>query len=548
MKPIRNFSYSLALLIMTSCLPASAQATKAPDDPLLRAMLTELQRSTEKLKLEKVAAPYYIEYRLTDLDDLTAETAFGAVSSENHSRVRFLRVVVRVGDYKQDNSFGQGEGILNLAPLEDDALALRHSLWLATDRAYKQASEALAQKQAYLKQLNVEIPVDDFAKAPAMVSIGETAKLVGDLKPHIALLVDATALYRTHPEIETLTGFLHFTATTRYFVNSEGTIVRDGHKSYLMAVSASAQAEDGMRLERGSHALVGNISELPSRAEWLTRTAKALDGLEKLRQAPVVDEEYRGPVLFSPAAASDVVEKLIGDNALGQRPELGKPARTAGEWASEYKSRVLPEFLSVTDDPSLTNFKGHSLLGNYVVDDEGVKAETVKLIDKGKLVNYVTSRQPIRDFPTSNGHGRGPMFGSPTANFGTLVVEASPALSPDELKKKVVELCRQHDLPYGFFVESLGQGLKPRVLYRIWAKDGREELVRGASFSQLDTRSLRNDLIAAGNDAEPDNGNEPVLQSIITPSLLLEELEVKRANDSKEKLPEYPAPTLAAKK
>ena len=43
-------------------------------------------------------------------------------------------------------------------------------------------------------------------------------------------------------------------------------------------------------------------------------------------------------------------------------------------------------------------------------------------------------------------------------------------------------------------------GYNPRLLYRVYVSDGHEELVRGAVFNELDTRTLRNDLVAAGND------------------------------------------------
>jgi hypothetical protein len=72
------------------------------------------------------------------------------------------------------------------------------------------------------------------------------------------------------------------------------------------------------------------------------------------------------------------------------------------------------------------------------------------------------------------------------------------------------------------------------------------ELVRGAIFNQLDTRTLRSDIIAAGNDTYVYNRSEPLPSSIVAPSLLFGELEIQRANRTREKLPEYPAPPLAS--
>jgi predicted Zn-dependent protease len=275
---------------------------------------------------------------------------------------------------------------------------------------------------------------------------------------------------------------------------------------------------------------------------------KLLGTLKQLRDAPIADEEYRGPVLFSADSAATVFGDLVGENILGVKPDLGQPARTKGAFATSYKSRVLPDFLAVVDDPTLPSISGTSLMGKYDVDDEGVKAMPVSVIENGKLTNYLMGRAPIRDFPTSNGHGRARLpQGSPTPSLGTMIVRASESSSPQELKKKLIEICQQRELPFGYYVETMGPQRSPRLLYKIWVEDGREELVRGAVFGDLDTRSLRNDLIAAGNDVNVENHPLNIPYSIVTPSILFDELEVKRANANKDKLPDYPAPPLAGK-
>jgi hypothetical protein len=123
-------------------------------------------------------------------------------------------------------------------------------------------------------------------------------------------------------------------------------------------------------------------------------------------------------------------------------------------------------------------------------------------------------------------------------------VTSTPALSKDELKKKLIDLCQQRDLPYCYYVETFGSRLTPRLLYKVWTKDGHEELVRGAAFGDLDIRALRSDLIAAGDESYVDNRLLNIPHSIVAPSILFDELEVKRANQNKEKLPEYPSPAL----
>lgn len=545
---IRRFAIVLASLMLFVPLTVARPKDSSDDDPVLQAMRAELERSKTELKLEGMAAPYYIDYRVTDMDTHAAEAMFGAVRTEVRVRFRFLRVVVRVGDYKQDSFFGQGQGQLDFMPLDNDVVALRHQIWLATDNAYKAAAESLTAKQAKLKQYTVDQPVDDFAHADPVVFIGPLAKLDFDSRPWNKMLQDASALYKNDPQIESADAALNFAAVNRYFVNSEGAVVRTGQNIYELRIAASTQAADGMRLDRSHAYSVTDMKELPSEETMLANTTKMFGTLRELRDAPIADEEYRGPVLFSADAASTVFSDLIGENILGLRPDLGQPARTKGAFAASYKSRVLPDFLSVVDDPTLASVDGRSLMGKYDVDDEGVKAVPVSVIENGKLVNYLMGREPIRDFPASNGHGRarGPQ-NYPGPSLGNMIVKSSETSSPEELRKKLIELCQQRDLPYGYYVETLGPQRTPRLLYKVWVKDGHEELVRGAVFGDLDTRTLRTDLIAAGNDVYVDNQPLNIPHSVVNPSILFDELEVKRANGNQEKLPEYPAPTAASK-
>jgi TldD protein len=527
---------------------ASAAAHAAANgDALLEALLTELDRSKAQLKMDQVQPPYYIEYRVNDVEEYAAEATFGALRDHQRIHVRILRVVVRVGDYKQDSYFGQGMGETSILPLDDDPIALRHQIWLATDEAYKAAGEALTEKQAALKQFSAEEhPVDDFAKAPVVTTVGPTIRLQIDEASWKKTLEEVTNLYRQYSDVQSVTASARFSAINEYLVNSEGTVTRSGESTYLVQLNGSAQAADGMRLNRNPFWMTARAEELPSPDALLVESKKMLETLAALRQAPIVEEEYRGPVLFAPDAADDVVASMVGANILGRKPQLGKPNRTTGAFATSYKTRVLPNFLTVVDDPTMKDFRGKSLVGSYGADDEGVTAQPVTLIEAGTLTNYLMGRQPIRDFPASNGHGRAAPGSFPGPSLGVLLLKSSEAQSPEALERRVVQMVTEQGKPYGYRVETMG-GNAPRLLYRVYAKDGHEELVRGAVFNQLDIRALRSDLIAVGNDPLVSNRAGAVPTTVISPSLLFDELEVKRADTSKDKLPDYPAPPLARK-
>ncbi|HXQ98029.1 MAG TPA: metallopeptidase TldD-related protein [Candidatus Limnocylindrales bacterium] len=534
--------------IASSSPALTAQATAAKSDPVLQAMLAELDRSKDQLKMESVARPYYVEYRVTDIDEFDANAEFGSLLVNQRVKVRVLRAVVRIGDYKQDSYFGQGQGVAETAPIENDVLALRHALWLATDSAYKAAGEALAAKQAMMKEITPDQTVNDFAQAEPLVAVEPLAKLQFDEGRTTQMLEAATALYRQDPEIQVLSASARFTVFNEYYVNTEGTITRRGQTLYATSVAGSTQAADGMRLDRSPAELVATPEELPTEAKFVAEAQKVMDTLKALREAPVVDEEYRGPVLLSPDAASDVLATLIGDNAAGRKPAPGRNGRTVGAFASGFKSRVLPQFISIVDDPTKPSFQGHSLTGSYTFDDDGVRVTPVTVIDKGQLVNFLVGRQPIQDFPASNGHDRAPVGSPPQPHYGVLTLQPSESSSPEELRKRLIQMCHDQGKPYGYRVETLsGNGLtSPRLLYRVWANDGHEELVRGSLLNELDVRGLRNDLIAVGNDPFVSNRSGNIQGTVISPSMLFDELEIRRDDRAKGKLPEYTAPPISA--
>jgi TldD protein len=538
----------------TSQAPAASPAgtAAATADPVLQAISQELNRSKTRLKMDNLPAPYYIEFHVSDVDDFSAEASFGSLRLNQRVHLRNLRVVVRVGDYKQDSYAGPGMGVTDLAPLENDPLALRRALWLAADRAYKQATQALANKQATQSQFSADQGFDDFAHAQPLQSIRPLVKLDTDTKPWTDLLVNSTALFKSDPNLQSLSAQAHFRVLNEYFVNSEGTVTRQGSEVASLVISGSTQAADGMRLERTPVFVASKTADLPTPAKFQAAAAGVIDALKALRNAPLVEEDYRGPVLFAPDAAADEIFAMIGPmvgpnaNANGGRGGRGGPApRAAGNPTSNFKSRVLPTFLSVFDDPTMSTYQGRPLVGGYEIDEEGVRAAKVSVIENGQLVSYVQGRQPMRDFPDSNGHGRAGPGQIPRASISNLVLQAGQPLSSGDLKKKLIDMCRDENKPYGYYVEALSQQ-NPGLLYRVYVQDGHQELVRGAIFNEFDARSLRNNVVAAGSDLAVSNRDAAIPTTVVSPSLLFDELELQRNSDKNSKLPEYGPPDLTA--
>jgi predicted Zn-dependent protease len=555
-RPIAIFAGAgfLAAILCGVCLTASAQSASQPTradaekDPVLKAMLTELDRSKTQLQLKDVAKPFFIQYRIEEIERFETKAQFGATTGSQRSHGRVARVTVRVGDYKTDSSGEKGDGAIQLETLDDDAIAMRTALWMATDQAYKNALAAYAQKQAALKQVETPPQADDFSQEKPIIRLEEPLRLKLDERAWEARVARDTGLYRTNStvnasqhDVQYSVGSFTAIAKTTWLVTSEGAIVRKSAADYQESFAAGTQAADGMSLER-SYVTNGNaLKDLDSPEAFAQHAASLIASLTDLRKAPLVEEEYHGPLLMSSDAAADTMLTLVAGAVTATRPKLGTEARTNGPFASSYHARVLPEFLDVVDDPGLKSYNGKGLVGAYDVDDEGVPEQAVKLIVAGQLENYLLGREPVRDFPQSNGHGRAGIAGPPKPSIGVLQVTAKDGLTDQELNRRLLESASHRGLKDVYYVSTMGEKLTPRLLYRV-SPDGKRELVRGAIFDDLDQRALRSDVVAAGKQLWLTNYLGEVPETVLAPALLLDDVTIRRANNKNDKLPFYPPP------
>jgi hypothetical protein len=364
-------------------------------------------------------------------------------------------------------------------------------------------------------------------------------------------VVEASGLFASDPAVKSFAADVQVSSANisaivvnRYLVNTDGTMLRHGYAGYQNMVSVGGQATDGMQLGRDNGTTATTGAGLESWPAMRQRVINNLVSYNELRHAPVVDaDDYHGPVLFAGDAAADVINRLVVPGIEADRPEMGTAARTQGAYQSSLHSPILPNYISVFDDPTQRTFEGQSLLGAYSVDDEGTVAAPVTLIKDGELVNYDIGREPVKDFPASNGHGRAIPAQSAHSRAGVVIVKSTQNFTAEQMRAKLVALAKEKNKNV-YEVETLGGELMPRVLYRI-SPDGKRTLVRGAAFDDLDQRALRADIIAAGGKPWVSQSIAPVPQTTIVPSILFDDITVKRANQEQQKLPYYPPPPFA---
>jgi len=581
----RKLLFAVPGLALLPILAGSARAA-SEEDVLLRALKDELYRSVEKLKVENLEKPYYIAYALVDGQFLEIEAAFGAlVKTQRFPRGRWLKTEVRVGSHALDNSeflgsrsFFFGGGFPRPLVLEDDYDALRHDLWLATDEVYKGALEQYAQKRAALQNRVEPEPIPDFSEERPNESVSPRRRVQYDPAKWQGIVRRLSGLFRGFPGIQDSSVKLRVILGDKYFLSSEGGLIRQPSGVVLLSARASTQAADGMRLRHFVPFYGKSLEDLPSEAEMSAAIRRMAEELTALATAPTL-ENYSGPALLTGQAAAELFAQLLAPQLSGHRPPVFERQEMAAriprsELADRLNRPVLPRFLSVVDDPTQTELGGQPLIGAYAFDDQGIAARPVTLIQEGVLKTLLMSRRPHKEIPQSNGHGRALAQGSAAAVIGNLFVRAADGKTFAELKEELIRLCREQGLKYGLLIKMLeqpaltegglpffpfrmggrppGESLSAPILaYTVSVDGGREELVRGLTAGEIPIRTLK-DILAAGSESYVNNrtaggeefGTTGIAATVIAPSLLFEELEFKRASGSQQKPVLLPHPSF----
>src|SRR2546429_3750494 len=129
------------------------------------------------------------------------------------------------------------------------------------------------------------------------------------------------------------------------------------------------------------------------------------------------------------------------------------PQLAGSSFVGKIGARVLPDFLSVVDNPTLSVYGQEPLFGGYKVDDDGVLAHETRLVEGGILKSLLTARTPVEGVTHSTGNGR---RGGPIPS--NLIVEERYGLSETVVKSRLVEMMKRSNLDYGIVVRKIGGG------------------------------------------------------------------------------------------
>ncbi len=568
------------LLVLLSWAPLHAQ-----ESVLMRAMRDEMKRATADLQLGGMEKPYFVAYSVLESTSARASAVLGAVASRREGSSRYLAVEVRVGDRDLDNTnfvtrpdFGSAlasASFPTILPLEDDYHELRRKIWLATDSAYKQALDHLSKKRAALQNATRVEEVPDFSEQEPNQYIDDRSFAQPDLLRVEALARDVSRAFDGMPHVFVSEVRVEMEREQLTYLNSEGSSFSRLDPSVSIRILAGTQAEDGTALEDSITAYGRSWEELPDRDTLIDRAQGLSERLRALRAANYLDR-YTGPVLFEGQAAAEVVRRVLLPRLLASKtpivddPRSGRSTNRGGNpFLDKLGARVLPRFLGVVNDPTRDQHGETPLLGGYAVDDEGVPARETVLVQRGILKTLLATRNPVPGVPASNGSRRS--AGPAPSN---LLIVPQAGLEPDEIRSELLALVQERELEFGIAVRHIGnpQGrissvrrgprgsgeqvqIGPVVAYKIFP-DGREELIRQADLVGLTESSFR-DIVAVSQASSVHTTTftagsasfsgftslrRSSIASLVVPSLLFEDITLRRPRGNIPRLPVVPHP------
>lgn len=524
------------------------------NENIIKILKKELDRNYLKLRIEDNPPPFFISYLYRKSSNYNIWGKYGDIFEDNTDNNTSIYVEIRIGEPKFDNtisgglynnSTGEDSYRWIAGPVDANSDGLKHTLWRLTDLKYKEALiEYYQKKSQMIKEVLIHKAPLDFSYEKPSLFKKKLSTFHIPKKEWKNLIKKYSKFFRKYKYIDNSYLSLMARNTTKYYVNTEGSEITSEEILYGLNLTAHALAKDGMFLERSWNEVFANLEEFPSDEHIIEKIDKIVLELEQLRNAELL-KPYTGPAILYPSAAGIFFHEAIGHRLEGERLLSPGEGQT---FKGKIGNNILPEFISIYDDPVIKEFNGKSLAGHYLYDDEGIPAEKVVLVENGRLKNFLLSRAIVGDFSNSNGHGRSAYHEDPIARMANFFIKSSLEYDKDKLKELLIEEIKKQGNDFGLIIKEARSGEtntnrynfqafkgQPTMVYKLEPDSGKEILVRGADFIGTPLTSVQK-VIAAGNDYKAVNGfcgaeSGFIPVSTIAPSILIKEVEMQRSNE-----------------
>jgi TldD protein len=532
-------------------------------DSLMKILSEEITREKEGL-ITQTIPPYYIDYRVDDVNSIVLSTSFGSLVGQNEDNDRILTCTVKVGNYSFDNSHdiaGTGsvsQPFVTRLPFENDADAIKMTLWQATHSAYRSAVDAFNQVQSGMKSDSKASKSADFSnEKPEVYYENQSNIKFNNREDWTKRLKQYSEPFLADDKVISADAILSFISVRKYFISTEGSQIVQNSSYCQLQIVAITKAEDGSSVPIFRSYYAFSPEGLPSDELIKKEINEMIVQLKMLRDAPIADA-YSGPAILSCSAAAVFFHEIFGHRIEGQRMKSDFDSQT---FKSKVNDFVLPKFMSVISDPTLLKFAGQDMFGYYKYDDQGVVAQKVVLVNNGILQNFLMSRSPIQGFPKSNGHGRAKAGMAPVSRQSNLIVETQKPLTDKELRKKLIGECKKEHKEYGYMFDQVVGGftmtsryspnvfnVSPTIVYKIYVDGRPDELVRGvnfigtplAIFSEIEGTGDITGVFTGYCGAE--SGSIPV--TAVSPALYIKKIETQKQPEGYGQMPILPRPDV----
>ena len=522
-----KYKFFIPLLFMMLAVCAMAQKNE-----VISVIKKEVDRNMEKLRIDKLKPPFFINYNLLDTKRLYVSASLGSLVAVSEQNTRNGAPKVLVGDYNRNNTnFRSAYTYYRYVSRENSGLEV--PVWADVDRMYKNAAENYEAKMAIIAQQKLDeedLNLPDFDKVEPVSLILEPLKAMSEKAFWEDYARQASAIVKKYPEIIESGVNVMVRNSMQYICNTENTEIAMPDTYYKVQMYLSTITGDGQSIDQNLQIEHATFEQMPAVQQFIDTCEIFIKKFIELSKAPMLKDSYCGPVLFEGQSVPEILQSQM--SVLYARRSSVERSGSGNNMEMMKDKKVMSRALSIKSLSGTEAYKGKKLDGYYPVDNEGVKPDKeLILIENGVLKNMLNGRTPTKKFPRSNGHCRH-NFDSHNNQVipGNILFSSNITFSPAELRQKLLAAAKEEDLEYAYVVRN-SAGTSPREIYRVYVSDGREERVSGVSLPDLNLKSFKR--IVGTSDQEyfyTTSAPGALVTYIVPDAILFEELEVTKNN------------------